>query len=669
MLNQLKKYQVKTELWLINGLQNMLDSWLFFKAFSTADSLQQFYNRGYWYGFFFLIFIGFLFLLLDYWGLYLGFLTNRGTDLPGTLKELLKQVAEIFGFNVKVPQFIRSFPIYFLIPLTYLAFNFIPPLKKKIGEWFSSFFIFIFVKAIDLGEWFINRRWLSIFTIGALTFLIALGLYYLVDQSSKRKQLGNDLNSWFVRTEGFIETSSLSENENTKYENDIKKYWNSDFENFFTSPENKISSFSILNDVLGQLYGEPSLNEEWFAHLEKIDLSEVDTNKLGKNATQEEIRAWCLVNILSGRIHNRKFEKKFNNTYVKSYPVDNPNSRDNSNVNSNSAFNSALSNLNSNIKLKINTNSKANITGNTVASVNSSINTSDNLNLNTNSDVNSNTALNTNILSNLKTAEGNFKAAERTLELVSSKETEDWVKSYRSAIKNGLGNVYSNRFNYTVLKNSLYNSENGEDISDGCKYPRDCVARAKKYYSDAAEGFNECSFQSLRKTNNIADLYVRISQNYKVYATTISLDENKTEMSRLELAGNMDKEVINLTKCLKPLIPIILVTMAQASAESANLKIYERVENGEVAAQVLNSATYLKMAYNFGNPSNLLDWELKPFCKFSKDSKTSKNMNENERAVYKKYQDSFSMALGKTNFGDLESPIKQINRRLEEICQ
>lgn len=712
MSGKLKIYKTTTERWLIGSLKSTLDSWIFFKPFSTAETLEQYYLRGYWYGFFFLIFVGILFLALDRSGLYLGFLTNRASDLPEGIKFIFKGVTEFFGVKTEAMRSFSSFPVYFLIPIFYLLFNFIPAAKRKIGEMFSYLFISGFSKSIDLGEWFIKSRWISIGTILALTFFITLGLYYLVAEWSNKKQLKNELNNWFVQTEKFIQTTTLSRNQYEEYERNIKPYWNDKFKNAFSTPENKVSSFAILNTLLNQLYGKPNLNTEWFAHLRSINLDEITNNKPGENLSEEEQRGWCMVYILAGRIHNRRFQKELKDTLIaanlKSPKVnvepssDTESKSDVSNTNTALQNNSAASN---NAKARTNTATNTSVApygnGNTALQNNSAKSVTANANTNefTNSATNTSAtptsdkpSSETNLLEILANAEDSFKAAQTQLDkakkqiqqkniyIVSAdederavlakniEEQETWTKNYQSAINNGLGNIYSNTFLYLVGKKRFNEPVTEKKIFEGCKYARDCASEAKEHFIKSSEGFEPCSFQAVRKTNNIADLYFRISQNYKIYAETISSDKYKEEMSKSQLASNLDAEVLNLTKCLKEAPKLILATMAQASAESAELKLSQNKDE-DVLAQVKMSANYLKMAYNFDDPSILLSTELTPFCKFIENSQTSLKMSDADQAVYKKYQEAFKNTIGEPSPGGLDSPMKQINRLIGEVCQ
>jgi hypothetical protein len=674
MSKQSRKYQRRIEPWLIKALSWVLDSWMFFKPFSTAVTLDQYYNRGYWYGFCFLIFIGILFLALEYSGLYLGFLTTPGTELPEEIKKSLKSLPEILGLQLTIPSYFRSFPIYFLIPLIYLAFNLIPPLKKKVGELFSKLFILIFSKSIDAGEWFIQRRWISLISILVLSMLITVGLYYLFFQALNKSHLREDLIGWFVRTENFIESDSLTELRNNLYEESVEKHWDPSFETFFTSSDKKTTSFSILNEILKQLHGNKELREGWFAHLKTIDVKKVSNNKPSQKDTIEELRVWCLIYILSGRIHNRRFEKEFNDLLSHStviIPPTEPVAFVNSNTNINA-------NSNVNLNVNVNLNSKANINTNSNANLNLP---TPNLNANQLSE----------ILENLELADKYFKSAKETLENVEKKlnsggqsadptgsqEKDDWIKKYRASINNGLGNSYSHHFKFLVKKDPRLN--NAQDVSkrfNGCKYPRDCVSESKKYFLEASKDFEECSFQSIRTTNNIADLYMRIAQNYDIYAQSVSLDENKREMSRLELAAALDKQIKGLAECFNKrkktsqIPPLILITLSQASAQSAKLKIKENIQAQNISSQVENSASYLKMAYSFNDPSSLLDWELEPFCPFFADTLTSKKMPQTDKDKYKDYQNTFKRILN-TFLSDLESPVPQLERRIIEgkICQ
>lgn len=576
---------------LIKYLGKLFDSWMFFKAFATASTLENYYIRGYWYGFFFLLFIGVVIFLLEHWGLYLGFLTNRGSDLPLQFQEILSTAKEIIGLKSIFPRSVINFPLYLLVPITYLFINFIPKVKLWIGNIFSKFFISLFSKSIDVGEWFINHRWSSIFTILTLTFALSLGLYYIIDNSLSKKQLRKDLTAWFERTETFIETNPFSENEYEGYKNNVQNYWNPDFEKFFVNSEKNNSSFSVLNNLLFKLYGEPKLTKSWFEHLGEIDLTSIKTAQLNKDLTEEEIRAWCLVHILIGRINSRKFERNF----------------------------------------RLNVENKT-------------------------------------LLENLNFATAEFNAASLMLKSVKN-QSDKWVKQYKSSINNGLGITFSNYFKYLVKnkdKPDTFVVEN-EDFN-GCKYPRDCVSKTREYFNKAAEDYDACSYQKKRAGNNITDLFVRVAQNYDFYSASVSLDENKIEMSKLQLSTEIENEILELTQCLKKpyLNPIVLTTISQASISSAKLKIEENIDS---TAEVVNSANYLKLAYNFSSPSSFLDWELEPYCNFFNETKRFGTLNQEVKDKYIKYQDVFNNALKRANNGDLESPTPQLKRRILEVCQ
>ncbi|MFZ0772840.1 MAG: hypothetical protein WAN08_15595 [Candidatus Sulfotelmatobacter sp.] len=198
-----------------------------------------------------------------------------------------------------------------------------------------------------------------------------------------------------------------------------------------------------------------------------------------------------------------------------------------------------------------------------------------------------------------------FEKAEN----LDSFEPTNSMSGYRSAAANGRGTVYAEVLDI-FMSNSM--AEKSSVLTELCADLHDCEVKAVDEYDRAAKGFMNCSFEEKRKTNNEADLLVRIGSRYDTYVSKSPEIFEAIAASPEALAGELEKRARLLMQCnwTGPFVPPTFVTAAQAFSVAAGLR---RKARQSAIDDVRAAGFYLLTAINF-EPQNISDWDLSYFC-------------------------------------------------------
>jgi hypothetical protein len=187
----------------------------------------------------------------------------------------------------------------------------------------------------------------------------------------------------------------------------------------------------------------------------------------------------------------------------------------------------------------------------------------------------------------------------------------------RSLAANTLGNVYGCLALVLLLdaQGAIAPASTPATVYDTCPHWSDCIQRALHYYDESAAGEEPCSFADRRRINNTLDLKLKLARSLE----TIGLGQLTTPTalpswlrSGSELAGELLRDTHQLLDCnrVEPVVPLVFVTAAQASAAMATLRPADSFERGR---SLRAAGSYLRLAYSY-RPSDLGDWDLSDFC-------------------------------------------------------
>jgi hypothetical protein len=178
-----------------------------------------------------------------------------------------------------------------------------------------------------------------------------------------------------------------------------------------------------------------------------------------------------------------------------------------------------------------------------------------------------------------------------------------------SSYESGLGNVYA-----CVVRNGTL-SDPADSLAGICHSPKDCFDLAIESYKRSSEGFVPCSFQSLRATNNTADLTNKLAAgkwSKNGHNDSLGFIDNRTLATALETLAN------SMISCFgRDRTPAeASVTLAQtfgtlASAPEASpdrCRVWLEKAGWFLAASVLSA------------PEGLQSWEVAYFCSAVKET-------------------------------------------------
>ncbi len=189
-------------------------------------------------------------------------------------------------------------------------------------------------------------------------------------------------------------------------------------------------------------------------------------------------------------------------------------------------------------------------------------------------------------------------------------------QSLRADATNGKGTVFGNAFSsYTRGYIRPLSSERLSNLRQLCQNPAQCAMQALNSYEEAGKGFASCSFEDKRRINNIADLLLRIGQNYDAVAGDLNAHPFLNWMQTpYQLSEEIERRMGELMECnrAEPFLSTFALTAAQGFAVAAKLKAQAGYSaDREISA----SGHYLRLANSF-EPQNVSQWEYSYFCFF-----------------------------------------------------
>jgi hypothetical protein len=118
-----------------------------------------------------------------------------------------------------------------LIPMApYLGIFFWKAGRTWLGEQFANLFFWLIDRGLALGEFCLERRWMSLFLVIALVSVLGIGTTREVEKARQHQMVERDYQHWLELAEAFIERSPLTHSETDAY-NDVQKYWHEEFVN------------------------------------------------------------------------------------------------------------------------------------------------------------------------------------------------------------------------------------------------------------------------------------------------------------------------------------------------------------------------------------------------------------------------------------------------------
>jgi hypothetical protein len=186
--------------------------------------------------------------------------------------------------------------------------------------------------------------------------------------------------------------------------------------------------------------------------------------------------------------------------------------------------------------------------------------------------------------------------------------TSDYRKTYGSAIRNGQGTVYTNVFTSSLIWRQ---SVRTDDVCGGDAIQ--CAVMALEQYDKAGEGFEQCSFQGVRRLNNVTDMISRIAIVYPQVVDKNPVLQKHTWMeNKTALAARLEALIKDIMSCNAKgvFISSVFLTSAQGYAAAAAL---EPTNESSSQLRLKSAASYMRMAYSY-EPHNVQDWELFYFC-------------------------------------------------------
>ena len=505
----------------LRGLDKFL-SWVS-QPFSKAESLETYSKNGYWlFGAILIIMIVLLLVLL-------GYLDRLVGATPPSVQPITTKLLDKIGLGFLPP----STPILVLLVIVFVVVGFIKRIRTPVGEFLSNVAFKIMEMAVSLGEWCIERRAISSVLILMLMAALAWAFTYEVERSKREQLLRQNFNNWLHVAERFIERNTVTKLEINEYKL-VDEYWRQDFSRIFDLPVGHKHPALYLHQMMELLYSEPK--EGSFQQFLRIKLPELEkivencrsTLRSPENRSLDENRAWDLLNIQMGRIHNRLSEK--------SLSQGNPAERC---VQCEADQRSALA---------------------------------------------------------------YFKAVD-----LGKYAGSDYGKTYGSAVHNGRGTIYTNVFTSSLIWRQNVRTD---DVCGGDAIQ--CAVAALEQYDKAGEGFDPCSFQGVRRLNNVIDLMSRIAIVYpQVTHKDPILQKYDWMANETTLAHRLEGLINDIMGCNAKgvFIPSVFLTSAQGYAAAAALE----PQNDSSQLRLKSAGNYMRLAYSY-EPHNVQDWELFYFC-------------------------------------------------------
>ena len=281
--------------WLDLGLAGI------FKPFWDADSYESYSTAGYFLGL--LVWVPLLCFIL----VTSGYGSVTFAQLHPTLEWLIKTGAGKIGAT-EPPE---KLELWYLVVVFYILAGLSQAARFHLGRLSAALFFAIMNMIVALGEFCIEQRWLSLFLIFALSFGIGWGFTYLNEKEKRRLSINHAYNCWLESVEEFVEENPVTEVETERYEK-VRAAWSDDFKSVLETHSGQVHPSECLLKLIDEIHKQ----EEDLAYRISLGLNLEKVNQVAARCkprpssvmSLSEAKAWALVNLLMGRVHNRVSE-------------------------------------------------------------------------------------------------------------------------------------------------------------------------------------------------------------------------------------------------------------------------------------------------------------------------------------------------------------------------